>query len=68
MKSHVLILALIVLVSSSLEEVTRKFMQQQATHEVTFNIKIGDNDTGDIVLALFGNAAPKTVENFVTIC
>ncbi|XP_063367103.1 peptidyl-prolyl cis-trans isomerase 6 [Cydia amplana] len=36
----------------------------KVTHKVTFTVKIGDEQIGDIVIGLFGKTVPKTVENF----
>lgn len=38
------------------------------THKVEFNVTSGDKLVGKVVLGLFGNTAPKTVQNFVGIC
>ncbi|CAB3234987.1 unnamed protein product [Arctia plantaginis] len=36
----------------------------KVTHKVTFQMKIGDEEIGNIVIGLFGKTVPKTVENF----
>ncbi|XP_061720858.1 peptidyl-prolyl cis-trans isomerase 6 [Cydia pomonella] len=36
----------------------------KVTHKVTFTMKIGDEQVGDVVIGLFGKTVPKTVENF----
>merc|ERR1711966_335107 len=38
--------------------------EREITRKVFFNVKIGDQDAGKIVMGLYGNAVPKTVENF----
>lgn len=37
------------------------------TDEVTFSMRIGGEDVGDITIGLFGKTVPKTVENFVKL-
>lgn len=37
------------------------------TKKATFNISIDGDDVGSIVIGLFGEAAPKTVENFAQL-
>lgn len=36
----------------------------KVTHKVTFHMKVGDEEVGNIVIGLFGKTVPKTVENF----
>ncbi|XP_046911366.2 uncharacterized protein LOC124492495 [Dermatophagoides farinae] len=44
-----------------------KAYEVNVTDKVTFTIAIGNETAGKIVLGLFGELAPKTVENFVTL-
>lgn len=38
------------------------------TSKCFFDIEIGGESAGRIVIGLFGDAVPKTVENFKTLC
>lgn len=42
--------------------------QAKVTHKVTLNVKIGKDKSSDIVVGVFGVAAPKTALNFISMC
>lgn len=45
-----------------------KVVLPPVTHKVYLQVEIDGEDVGQIVLGLFGTAAPKTVENFRALC
>lgn len=51
--------------SQKLEEVQT---QAKVTNKCFFDIEIGGKPAGRVVLGLFGEEVPKTVENFRALC
>jgi cyclophilin family peptidyl-prolyl cis-trans isomerase len=42
--------------------------QAEITHRVYFDMDINSKPAGRIVMGLYGNVVPKTVQNFATLC
>lgn len=59
--------SLIFLLFPSTSEADEKKKGPKVTHKVFFDIRIGDDEVGRVVIGLFGKTVPKTVENFVAL-
>jgi len=68
-QKYFLVLALISLFAGSLcsGSSDKAKTGPKVTDKVYFDIKIGDQDAGRIVIGLFGKTVPKTVQNFVEL-
>jgi len=43
-------------------------LEANVTEKVYFDITIGEEEVGRVVIGMFGDVVPRTVQNFVTIC
>ncbi|XP_075064317.1 peptidyl-prolyl cis-trans isomerase B [Mixophyes fleayi] len=59
--------SVIFLLFPSASEADEKKKGPKVTAKVFFDVHIGDEDVGRIVIGLFGKTVPKTVENFVAL-
>uniref|UniRef100_A0A914VIP4 Peptidyl-prolyl cis-trans isomerase n=1 Tax=Plectus sambesii TaxID=2011161 RepID=A0A914VIP4_9BILA len=65
--SCLLALHLVAVAVATIEKSDDKPKGPKVTDKVYFDVKIGDEKVGRIVIGLFGKTVPKTVENFVEL-
>jgi peptidyl-prolyl cis-trans isomerase B (cyclophilin B) len=49
-------------------EAVAQGVQAEVTQKVYFDLEVGDEKLGRVVMGLYGDVVPKTVENFKTLC
>lgn len=59
--------SVIFLLFPSASEADEKKKGPKVTVKVFFDVKVGDEEIGRVVIGLFGKTVPKTVENFVAL-
>ncbi|CAM9842201.1 unnamed protein product [Heterosigma akashiwo] len=67
-KTLFLVAVLAMAASHLVEAKTKKKGNTKITNQVYFDVEIGGESAGRIVMGLFGKAVPKTVENFRALC
>jgi len=65
--SFVAVLVVLALFATAPEQVEAK-KDPKITNKVYFDVQIGDENVGRIVMGLYGATVPKTVENFRALC
>ncbi|KAI4385577.1 hypothetical protein MLD38_003587 [Melastoma candidum] len=62
------LLSLVIFPALLLVEAKQKEDLEKVTHQVYFDVEIDGKPAGRIVMGLFGEAVPKTAENFRALC
>ncbi|XP_069480794.1 peptidyl-prolyl cis-trans isomerase B [Ambystoma mexicanum] len=62
-----LIAGSIIFLMSGFSEADEKKKGPKVTHKVEFDMQVGDEAVGTIVIGIFGKTVPKTAENFISL-
>ncbi|MCO5563057.1 hypothetical protein L7F22_016693 [Adiantum nelumboides] len=58
----------LILTCNSSAEAKKNEKQEEITHKVFFDVEVDGKPAGRVVMGLYGNTVPKTVENFRALC